>query len=112
MSNSLFDLTGRVALVTGAAQNMGRSSALALAELGADLLVADINGPGVEETAELHPPDGPPRALAFTCDLAEEEQIRAMYRRVDQEFGRIDVALISPAATCWATPRRSPSSTS
>ena len=43
MFHPLFDLTGRVALVSGAAQNMGRASAIALAEIGADLLITDIN---------------------------------------------------------------------
>ncbi len=51
MSSSLFDLTGKVALVTGAAQGMGRAMALALAEAGADLLLVDRNETGVRNTA-------------------------------------------------------------
>ncbi len=52
MFHPLFDLTGRVALVSGAAQGMGRASAIALAEIGADLLITDVNEAGVQETAE------------------------------------------------------------
>jgi NAD(P)-dependent dehydrogenase (short-subunit alcohol dehydrogenase family) len=74
----LFDLTGRVAIVTGAAQNMGRSSALGLAEAGADLIVADINGPGVEATAAEIRGLGR-RALAHVVDLNDETQIRAVF---------------------------------
>src|SRR5947207_2724342 len=48
---NLFDLTGRVAIVTGAAQGLGRATALALAEAGADLLLADRNTAGIEKTA-------------------------------------------------------------
>ncbi len=95
MSHPLFDLAGRVALVTGAAQNMGRNAALALGEVGADVVVADINGPGAEDTAGCIRKMGR-RALALTVDLGSEEQIRNMYRRVDAEFGRLDVAVNIP----------------
>ena len=50
--SSLFDLTGRVALVSGSASGMGRAMSLALAEHGADLLLLDINEVGVQKTAE------------------------------------------------------------
>ena len=43
MVNSLFDLGGRIALVSGAASGMGRAMALGFAEAGADLVLADIN---------------------------------------------------------------------
>jgi len=51
MSHSLFDLTGRVALVSGTARGLGRAMALGFAEAGADLLLADINTQGNEATA-------------------------------------------------------------
>jgi len=90
-------MTGRVALVSGAAQNMGRNSALVLAEAGADLLLADINSAGVEDTGESIRRMGR-RALALTCDVSNEEQIRAMFRRLDEEYGRIDVLVNIPGA--------------
>jgi NAD(P)-dependent dehydrogenase (short-subunit alcohol dehydrogenase family) len=95
MTHPLFDLTGRVALVSGAAQNMGRCAALALAEVGADLLVADINGPGAEATAETIRGMGC-KALAVTCDLSDEAQIRDMFRRLDETYGHIDVLVNIP----------------
>lgn len=91
----LFDLTGRVAIVTGAAQNMGRSSALALAEAGADILVADLNGPGAEATAAEIRQLGR-RALPHVVDLANEAQNRAMFDVLDKEFGRLDVMVNIP----------------
>lgn len=86
---SFFDLTGRVALVSGAASGMGRAMALALAEAGADLLLIDRNLPGAEATASDAQQLGR-RALAKTCDVAEPEQIRAVFALLDREFGRID----------------------
>lgn len=85
----LFDLTGRVAVVSGAAQGLGRAMALALAEAGADLLLVDRNGAGVTDTAgQIQTLDR--RAVAVTADVSEPAQIRSLFSRLDREFGRID----------------------
>ena len=85
----MFDLTGKIAVVSGAARGMGRAMSMALAEAGADLLLVDINEDGVNHTAEEVRQIGR-RAVAVVCDVAEPEQIREMFRRLDSEFGRID----------------------
>ncbi|GAB4555258.1 MAG: glucose 1-dehydrogenase [Anaerolineae bacterium] len=90
MTHPLFDLTGRVALVTGAAQGMGRSMAIALAEVGADLIVADLNASGVQATAQYIEQLGR-RAIPIACDITDVEQVKAMFARLDRDFGRIDV---------------------
>jgi NAD(P)-dependent dehydrogenase (short-subunit alcohol dehydrogenase family) len=90
MFSKLFDLTSRVALVSGAAQGMGQAMAIALAEAGADLTLADTNTTGVRKTAEQIAVLGR-RALPVTCDVSEPAQIRAMFMQVDREFGRIDI---------------------
>lgn len=90
MSHSLFDLTGRVALVSGAAQGMGRAMAVALAEAGADVMLTDLNEAGVQATAD-HIQQLGRRALATSYDVTDIEQIRAMFARLDAEFGRIDI---------------------
>jgi NAD(P)-dependent dehydrogenase (short-subunit alcohol dehydrogenase family) len=90
MSYSLFDLTGRVALVTGGARGMGRAMALAFAEMGADLLLADLNTQGVENTARMI--EGLGRcAVAVTCDISDPEHITALLATLDREFGKIDI---------------------
>src|SRR5579872_804042 len=88
-ANSMFDLSGRVALVSGAAQGMGRAMSLALAEAGADLLLLDVNAAGAEETAG-HITALGRRALAAACDVSLPEQIRAAFAVLDREYGRID----------------------
>lgn len=90
MTHPLFDLTDRVALVSGAASGMGRQISLALAEVGADLVLADINEQGMKATASDINELGR-RALPVVCDVSNVEQIRAMYAQVDQEYGRIDI---------------------
>lgn len=88
---SLFDLTGRVALVTGTAQGMGRATALALAEAGADLLITDINAEGLAATAAQIEALGR-RVVAAVADVTVVEQVRGLYAQVDREFGRLDIA--------------------
>ena len=88
-NNDLFDLTGRVAMVSGAASGLGKATALAVAEAGADVVLADINEDGLRvvagEIESLHR-----RALPQVCDISEPEQICSMFARIDDEFGRID----------------------
>jgi len=88
-SQALFNLTGRVALVSGAARGLGRAMALALAEASADLMLADRDGDGMRQTAETIAGLGR-RAIPVTCDVSQPEQIRAMFVNLDREFGRID----------------------
>jgi NAD(P)-dependent dehydrogenase (short-subunit alcohol dehydrogenase family) len=90
MTHPLFDLTGRVALVSGAASGMGRAMAIAFAECGADLLLADINTAGMEQTAATINGLGR-RAVSATCDVSNVSQIHAMFEQLDREYGRIDV---------------------
>ena len=90
MTHPLFDLSGRVALVSGAASGMGRQMALGLAEVGADLVLADINQAGMEATAHDISQLGR-HAVPVLCDVSNPEQIRALFATLDREYGRIDV---------------------
>ena len=87
--SALFDLTGRVALVSGAARGMGRAMSIALAEAGADVMLADRDIAGVENTADEIRKLGR-RAIAVNCDVSEPQQIRRMFAQIDHDFGRID----------------------
>jgi NAD(P)-dependent dehydrogenase (short-subunit alcohol dehydrogenase family) len=85
----MFDLTGTVALVSGAAQGLGRAMALALAEAGADLMLVDRNDTGARETAKAVEKLGR-RAVVAECDVSDPAKIRGLFRRLDAEFGRIE----------------------
>src|SRR5258706_15050207 len=87
--SSLVDLTGRVALVSGAASGMGRAMSIALAEAGADLMLAGRNIAGLGNTAGEIQKIGRP-AVAVKCDVSQPEQIRRMVAQLDRDFGRIE----------------------
>ncbi len=89
MSSSLFDLSGKVALVSGAAQGLGRAMSLALAEAGADVMLVDRNIEGAKQTADAIEKYSR-RAIAVQCDVSDPEQIRRLFGRLDAQFGRID----------------------
>ncbi|WP_165235667.1 SDR family NAD(P)-dependent oxidoreductase [Aquisphaera insulae] len=86
---SLFDLTGRVAVVSGAAQGMGRATALAIGEAGADVVLVDRQLAGAESTADRIRALGR-RALVSACDVSDPEAIAGLFREVDDAFGRVD----------------------
>ena len=90
MTASMFDLSDRVAVVSGAAAGMGRAMALALAESGANLTLADIDAEGMDDTATEIEKLGR-RVLTVECDVSEPDQIRAMFDTVDDEYGSVDI---------------------
>lgn len=84
-----------VAIVTGAAQGIGRETALLLAERGNAVTVNDINGDGAKRTAaEIHERGG--RAHVVVADVGVEDEVRRMVSETAETFGRIDV-LVSNA---------------
>lgn len=87
--SSMFDLSGRVALVSGAASGMGRAMSIALAEHGADLMLLDINEAGLQQTVESIEALGR-KVVPVSCNVSSPDSIRPMFARLDQEFGRID----------------------
>ncbi|MFA7601957.1 MAG: SDR family NAD(P)-dependent oxidoreductase [Novosphingobium sp.] len=99
------DMTGRTALVTGAAAGLGRGSAVRLAEVGADVALVDIAEAGLEETAQAIRTLGR-RALVLPLDLSQRANCRVAVERTVAEFGRLDalcnvagVMIPGPAAT-------------
>jgi gluconate 5-dehydrogenase len=98
----LFDLTGRVAIVTGGASGLGRQIAGALAECGAAVVVCARDAERCEaaarELAELGT-----RALGLGCDVRDPAAIEAVVRRTVDELGRLDI-LVNNAGTSWGAP--------
>lgn len=89
---SLFDLTGKKALVTGAAVGIGRGCAVALARAGADVAIVDLNEAAGKKTADEIRGLGRD-SLFVSCDVTQKDQVQAMVRRVAEQFGRLDIAV-------------------
>ena len=87
--STLFDLSGRVAVVSGAASGLGRAMSVALAEHGADVVLLDLNEAGLAQTSATIRALGR-RTQSATCDISQPEQIRSLFESVDREFGRVD----------------------
>ena len=90
-------LEGKIALVTGSGRNIGRATALKLAEEGAHVVVnARTNQAEAEAVAREAQARGV-KALAIVADVARKDQVDAMIGRAMSEFGRIDI-LVNNAA--------------
>lgn len=90
MAMNMFDLTDRVALVSGTASGMGQAMATVFAEAGAHLVLLDVNTVGNEATAHTLSQLGH-RAIPVTCDVSNYEQLDRVYALIDKEFGRLDI---------------------
>ncbi len=86
------NLTDRIAIVTGAAQGIGRAIADKLAAEGATVVLADINGEGVERAASTIP-----GAVGLRIDVSSEDDVRRLVAETVRRFGRIDI-LVNNAA--------------
>src|SRR5882762_10066229 len=95
----MHDLTGRVALVTGAASGIGRAIADAYAKAGARVVVADIAADKASEAAAAMGHG----AIALAMDVTDEAQVDAGFARVDRELGPVDI-LVSNAGVQIISP--------
>jgi len=92
----LFNLKGKAALVTGAAQGLGGEISLALAKSGASLVLSDVQNP--ESTAEAVVKTGA-QCLAVQADVTDEDQVADMSRKAVAEFGRVDILINNAGAS-------------
>lgn len=89
--NNPLNFQGKVALVTGAASGMGLAAAIAFAEAGAAVVMADFRESIVEAEAERVAAGGH-KVLALGCDVSDDAQVEQMVERTVAEFGRLDAA--------------------
>jgi len=87
---NLFDLTGKVAIVTGASRGLGQTFARALARAGADLAITSRTVDSLKAfTKEVE--DMGRRAVPLELDVRDEKSIRAMVSNAAKAYGRIDI---------------------
>jgi len=106
-ARDLFDLSGRVALVTGGGRGIGRQMAEALAELGADVVVCSRKLDRCREAAAELSALGV-RALALRCDARDASEVASAVARTVDELGRLDILVNNAGATWGAAPEHMP----
>ena len=90
----VFNLTGKVSLVTGSGRGIGKGIALALARAGADVAVADINKDTADQTyGEII--DLGRKSLSLHIDATNKDEVDLMVRKVVEMFGQIDVGVVN-----------------
>jgi NAD(P)-dependent dehydrogenase (short-subunit alcohol dehydrogenase family) len=100
--SKLFDLKGKVALITGASGALGAATAKGLAINGVDLVLSSVEEDALQELADEVRALGV-RALPIYCDVVEEDQVNQMVDRAVDEFGKVDILF-----TCAGIPQRIP----
>lgn len=90
MSEGMFDLTGRVAVITGGSRGLGREMALAFADHGADVVVASRKLDNCETVANLIEQKGR-SALAHACHVGRWHDLEGLVEAAYQRFGKVDI---------------------
>jgi len=98
----LFDLGGKIALVTGGSRGLGLQIAEALGEMGAKLALTARKGEELDE-ARAHLANQSIEALGLPCDLSQPEAIAPMVSKVLERYGRVDI-LVNNAGATWGAP--------
>lgn len=92
-----FSLDEKKAVVTGAASGLSQAIAIGFASAGADIVIADINHDGLHETAKSIRALGQ-KAEVCPCDISKAAAVEALFQRVDEVYGRVDILLNGPFA--------------
>jgi NAD(P)-dependent dehydrogenase (short-subunit alcohol dehydrogenase family) len=95
MAPGEFDLRGRVAVVTGASRSIGRATALALAEAGADVFISGRDEGALAQVARDVSAATGVAVLPYVGDVAEEGALEAMFERCGRELGPPGIAVVN-----------------
>lgn len=98
----LFDLTGKVAIVTGGGRGLGEQIAVGFAEAGANLVLCSRNLESCKEVSDELNKKGI-TSIAMKCDVTNPDDINEVVKTTLEKFGRIDILVNNSGAT-WGTP--------
>ncbi len=102
---SLFDLTGRVAVVTGSSRGIGRAIAERLAEHGASVVISSRKADACAETAEaINGARGREAAIAIAANISSKDELRHLVDETYRTYGRIDILVCNAASNPYYGP--------
>ena len=99
----MFDLTGKVAIVTGSSKGIGRAIVEALARAGAKVVVSSRTGEACEEVASALRKDGR-EAVAIACHMGRRDEVNALAERTRAHYGKIDILVCNAAVNPYFGP--------
>jgi NAD(P)-dependent dehydrogenase (short-subunit alcohol dehydrogenase family) len=91
LTDKLFDLSGKVAVVTGGSRGLGKEMVLAFAQHGADVVIASRKLDSCEELAREVEDSTGRKALPVACHVGEWGQVEQLAERAYDEFGKVDI---------------------
>src|SRR5881392_2253652 len=103
MPSPLFDLTGKVAVVTGSSKGIGKSIAMHLALQGAKVVVSSRKAPACEEAAaEIKKAGG--QAIVVPCNISDKAQCEKLISETRRQLGSVDVLICNAASNPYYGP--------
>src|SRR5437764_264349 len=96
---TLFDMSGKVAVVTGSSRGIGRAIAERMAEHGAKVAVSSRKLPACEEvTKSINERFGAGTALSIACNISSKDELKNLIDRATQHFGKVDILVCNAAS--------------
>src|SRR5829696_688846 len=103
MKNTPFDLTGKVAIITGSSRGIGRSSAELLAKLGAKVVISSRKADACQEVAEGIQKTGGD-AHVIPCNISRREEVEALIAGTIKHYGKVDILVCNAAVNPYYGP--------
>jgi NAD(P)-dependent dehydrogenase (short-subunit alcohol dehydrogenase family) len=103
MQNTPFDLTGRVAVITGSSRGIGRASAELLAALGAKVVISSRKAEPCEQVAQAIRKTGG-EAHVIPCNISRREEVEALIEGATKHYGKIDILVCNAAVNPYYGP--------
>ncbi|MGA1341751.1 MAG: SDR family oxidoreductase [Hyphomonas sp.] len=102
---SLFDLTGKSAIITGSSRGIGRAIAEAMADQGARVVISSRKpGPCQEVADAINKKHGDATAIAIPANISSKEDLQAMVDETNKSFGKIDIVVCNAASNPYYGP--------
>lgn len=102
---SLFDLTGKVAIITGSSRGIGRAIAEGMAEQGAKVVISSRKQDACEEVASaINAQHGEGRAVAIAASISDKQALQELVNETRRQFGKIDILVCNAASNPYYGP--------